>query len=153
TRRLHLSQVEAAVRYGEFGKLKDVAVRGPCETLGVAARKVLRSVKATQEPGTTRAYENVIRALERRIGKGVLCDAVSVEDAMAFLHGPQASGRPWGARTQTQARQVYRRVWKAAKARTDPWAEVAVPRSRKVRVTFLKPAEWRALVERHRGLP
>lgn len=152
TRKLHIAEVDAAVRDGEYGRLKIVAA-APADPVGVAVRKYLRSVKATTEPGTLKAYAGLCRALERRFGRRLSVDAIDEQQAQDFLHGPQAKGKPWSARSQRQASQVYRRVWAAGRAKGQPWERVKLPRKRKVRVTFLKPQEWHALAERHRGLP
>jgi integrase len=150
-RRLHITEIDAAVRDGDFARLKATA-GAPCDTLGVAVRKLLRTVRATKEPSTYRLYAGLCRALERSIGKATSLDAITAERAEAFLHGPQLRGRPWNPRAQRQATQVYRRVWTRGNARTQPWGAVELPRKRKVRVAFLQPAEWRALAARHAGL-
>lgn len=152
TRKLHISDIDAAVRDGDFGRLK-AAAGAPCDSLGVAVRKLLRTVKATKEPATHTQYANLCRALERRFPKSTPLDAITSEQAEAFIHGPQLKGQPWNPRMQRQATQVFRRVWAKGNARTQPWATVELPKKRKVRVAFLQPAEWRQLAARHAGLP
>lgn len=151
-RKVHIADIDAAVRDGDYERLKRRA-RGPCDTIGVAVRKYLRTVQATQEPATFRQYAHYCRALEHAYGKTTSLDAIDAEQAEAFVHGAQRKGKPWSARTQRQAAQVFRRVWMAGKALGQPWDKVKLPKKRLVRVAFLTPAEWRALAERHAGLP
>jgi integrase len=110
-------------------------------------------VKATREDATYRVYSGMCRALEKKFGKTTSLDAIDADAAEAFLHGPQQKGQPWQVGGQRTATHLFRRVWKVGHARTQPWADVALPKKRKVRVAFLKPAEWQALSARHEGLP
>lgn len=150
--KIHITEIDAAVREGDYQRLKQ-AVVAPCDTLGVAVRKTLRTVKATKEAGTLKVYTGMARALELKFAKSTSLDAITDEAAEAFLHGPQKKGKPWSARTQRQAVSLFQRIWVKGKASTQPWGKIELPRDRRVRVAFLAPAEWAALVARHTGLP
>ena len=144
-------------------------------TLGPHLERTVRTIEATQEPGTIKQYVILQNALLAHFGEDFDMARLTREEAERFLHEPKATtgGRPWSAARQELAVALCGRFWQEAIDReaeaaeqakkdgqavaprltTNPWRKASIPTRRVARVEYLQPEEWQAVEARVWGLP
>lgn len=153
SRRLHITDVQAALRRGTLADLQpELHSRGV--TLEDALSKVLKTVEATSEPGTHAQFTVYANALRVHFGPNALLSSVTHDAAEAFLHGARPkTSKPYAPTTQKHVRTFARHVWREAGMRKDPWVDVQLPKARATRHAFLQPAQWQTLYDCVQGTP
>lgn len=182
-------QILADVRSGKFplvdlanavrdGRVDDLRRVGDAPlTLGTTTDGVLEEKRATQEDGTVKHYEKVIRSLLAEWGADRDLTTITTDDARAWLYGPKGKPpkpgepdrrKPWKANTQAGAHMVAGYVWRTAIARElesserlqarpritrNIWDAVEPAGQRTRRHSFLEPEEWRRVLEHSEGRP
>lgn len=145
---LHIADLERAHTAGDL----DAMVQPEVPPLGQVVDRVLNTVTAVQAEGTRKQYAVVARQLQREFGKDFNPLDLTKEAAQDWLHRKR-NGKPWSPRTMAQKCALAGRIWKDAGVPTNPWREVATPEVRATRFAFLRPPEWRTLIDKVRGLP
>lgn len=165
---IHISDVARSVREGDFGKLRVLNAEGV--RLGEAVQRFLRRTEATRSAKTRATYESAFNLLVERFGADCVMQEIDRDTAEAFLHSPKASAknRVWSAKSQINARTIYKALWQSEIEREreaadgtgavptltrNPWRKATVPEKRSTRHSFLSPEEWSHLLETHRGTP
>jgi integrase len=156
---LAITELERAVREGDFGKLRRLHRDGIA--LASTAAAYLVRAKATLGKATAERYRQIIGAAIAHFGKDRRMHEVSTAEAEAFLHRPRRGGEPWAAHTQAAYRNCLGALWKFAIERDEeaaeaagatagltinPWRRAKAPKLRKTRFSYLSPAEARALL-------
>lgn len=165
-RRFGAVDVANAVRDGTLDALRRTG-EAPL-VLGAMTERVLDEKRATQERGTIKHYEKVIRSLHRHFGEDADLSQVGTDHARAWLYAPRAGGKPWAPNTQAGYHMVAAYVWRTAihleleaserlqarpRLTRNVWDQVAPAEQRTNRNSFLEPQEWRALLDRVTGRP
>lgn len=165
SRKLHIADVQAAWEDGDVDRLRE-RTRGAL-TLADAMERTIRRVEGTLEEGSVTGYRTLRDALLARWGKERDMASVTREDVEAFLHEPKnTTGAPWSAGRQEVMRALGGAVWAQAIEREaegaetgaggprltrNPWKAAATRGHRSKRAAFLRPEEWRVLLESVRG--
>lgn len=152
---LHVSEIDDAVRRGDYDGLKKLAST-PRVTVREAVAIAEKEVASNREPGTLGMYKTFGRILIARFepnGVPRQLGSITTDEIKDFLHAVQAGGGEWRPATKRQALVVYRRMWKLAGLALDAWTGIELPRVRATRVVFLQPAEWNQLIAANHHLP
>lgn len=141
-------------------------------SLGVMTDKVLEEKQATQEEGTIKHYEKVIRSLLHHYGADTDLRSIGSDEARGWLYGlkgkepaPGAEDKRkrWSPNTQQGYHMVAAVVWRTAirleleaserlqarpRMTRSVWDSVGPAEQRTTRHSFLEPSEWGVLMER-----
>lgn len=170
-RQLHIADVAAAVREGDFERLKRPAAE-PL-TLGAVLDRALQRIEATLAEGTVRNYRTVRRQLLQRFGPDREIATITRDELEEWLHEPKPRGKdrtpkPWSPGRQAVMRAMAGAIFREAVEREkeiaerlgasprisrNPFDGVALPRVRATRFEFLRPEEWIALRSVVEGTP
>lgn len=159
---LHITDLVAAVREGEYRKLRQLNREGL--PLRRTADSYLSRVEATLGKRTREKYGQVVDAAVAHFGAEKRMHEVSTADAEGYLHAPKesAGGQPWAPHTQAAHRNALGALWRFAMEReheeseragaapsltTNPWRKAKAPRLRRTRFSYLTPKEARALLD------
>lgn len=165
---LDVTDLVRVVMQGDWSSFSDATREAP--TLREEFRRFLGHVQRKKAARTWDQYRSILGNVERALGPTTRLDAVTVEDADAFLFGPQESngGRPWSRNSIRAVRALCVQVWKHAIGREgrrvqreggkpsvtfNPWAEVKAPKKPRSRAITLTRPQWLELLEAIRGTP
>lgn len=152
---LHVSEIDRAVRDGDYDGLRKLAAT-PRVTVKEAVAIAQKEVATNREPRTQESYADFGRILTARFepnGTPRQLATITTEEIKDFLHGVQARGEKWQEGTKRQAFQICRRIWKLAGVATDAWDEIELLPARTTRHVFLQPEEWNAVIAANDRLP
>ena len=132
-------------------------------TLGAAVERVLRDVEATRSAGTLTVYRNQTKQILRAFPEDALLADITSDQIREFLYSPRGRRmRPFSPNSMHNVHMVGARLWRLAIAQEaeaaardgtrplltlNPWDLVELPEQRPTRAGFLRPAQWRKLVE------
>lgn len=171
---LSLGDVRAAVRTGEWEKLRESVGESP--RMGPALDRLLTSVEGRGVEGTSKEYRTLRTLLLAHFGPDRELASITVDDARAWLLEPKAgrwangARKPWSVGRQNTIVALVGRLWNEEITRErdaaeltgtlprltkNPWTikRLAIARVQPTRFEFLKPEEWRTLIESVRGTP
>lgn len=151
-RRIHVAEVDHAVREGSYDELKRRAAQkaGP---LPQAIDKAIAELEGSRELGTIGTYRVAGNALLFHFGDARMMDEITREELRDFLHADKATGKPWTSNTKRQLAITCRRIWQLAGADVEVWKGIELPKMRKTRVVFLSPEEWRKVIAANDRMP
>ena len=165
-RELHIADVAAAVREGDWDRLLPPAAAD--ETLQQAIDATLESKNANPKERTRSAYQVTANQLLAAFGGDTLLTRITTEDARGWLLGLKANGKPWAPRTINQRQALAGVIWRQAIQRReaaaeragvrvkklyDVWSAVEVPQVRPTRHVWFTGPELAHLLHTARGRP
>lgn len=151
-RRIHVSEVDRAVRDGKYDDVARLA-RQKAGPMQEAVTRAIDQLAESREAGTTKVYWVCGNALIEYFTPERAMDEVTPDELREFLHSPKAKGKAWTSNTKRNYAPYCRKIWEVAGANPALWNEIDLPRFRKTRIVFLQPKEWRTLIERNEKHP
>jgi integrase len=152
---VHIASIDAAVRDGEYRKLKRLNIEGV--TVGAAVRAYMdEAERQDATPKTLETYRVATNALVEYFGADRPLADITTDMARGLL-GAQG----WAGRTQANARTIYGSVWKLAieteaeaaeqtgaapTVTRSPWKNVQPAKVRPRQPPVIPPTEWRAII-------
>lgn len=147
-RRVHISEVDAAVREGRYDLLKQRALSAGGTLKDALARAMTRVERTTERQGTVNQYQVMRRALLAHFTDERAIDSITQADAESFIHR-----NGWTAQTKRQATFVCGRMWRLAGVPAEVWKGIELARPEKGRPRFLQPAQLARLMKSNSGTP
>lgn len=174
TGKLTLGDVRAAVRTNEWERLRESTGEPP--RLGPALDRLLAAVEGRGVEGTSKEYRTLRRLLLAHFDADRELATITADDARAWLLEPKAGRwknrerKPWSVGRQNTIVTLVGRLWNDEITRErdlaeqhgttprltkNPWTvkRLGIARVHPTRFEFLKPEEWRTLIESIRGTP
>lgn len=156
---VHISELQRALREGDFGSLRILNAQGVLLEDGI--RPYLQRVEATSARNTHHAHEVLCDALIRDFGPKFPMHEMTVDKAEGFLHAPRRDGNPWSPNTQKAYKVKAGALWQyiidrereqaeqrdmESVFRRNPWKQAKIKDGRKKRPLVLTEAGIVALL-------
>lgn len=161
---LEIGLLRAAVRGGEYAKLRRTSGGGP--TIEQAVEWYKHEVADNRRPRTLTVYGMTADMLATRFSGRRIRDIHKDELLEWYRESKGQFGRPWSPRRRQQVYVVGKKLWKVADQRMrdeatregvepvalpNPWSGIERPTIRRTQLVFLTRDEWRRIRKANEG--